>query len=277
MKTLLQNYFTKKQNLFYLLIIILLVLILTFIIIIGNKNIVQSADDYPILLHKAVTVEYGQKLDLKPNKLIKNYNKLNKKEIFINQNIPNEANKTYPALGKYEIKITYKKSITIQKINVIDSTAPTLIVPENITILQGTNLNDFDFKSQLQSSDLSQLNDFIIDYSKINSAVTGSYPLYVSISDISGNTSSKQTTVIVKRKVQNESVPNTQKRNNQQNSINKRNSQKSNNNSHISNSNLNINKETDSSQNSNSSSDSSQSSDNNSSSDNTESRSDEIE
>lgn len=135
------------------------------------------------LINEAVEVEYGQTYNPSLKEIVKDYKKYNNKDLKLENNIKNEEGKAYPRVGKYEIKVLYKKQEVTQKVEIKDTTKPELTKPENIEILQGTDLSTFDFKSLLSATDLSELKDYKIDYSKVDANTVGEYEASVSIQD----------------------------------------------------------------------------------------------
>ena len=134
-------------------------------------------------MKETVKIEYGKTYNPNLKDIVKSYDDFNSKDLKLESTIKNEEGKEYPSVGKYEIKETYKKQEVTQKVEVKDTTKPELTVPENIEILQGTDLSTFDFKSLLNATDLSELKDYEIDYSKVDANTVGEYELNVSIQD----------------------------------------------------------------------------------------------
>lgn len=58
-----------------------------------------------------VNVEYGTTYTPKLKDIVKNYKDFNKDDLEIINKIPNEKDKTYPAVGKYTITVKYKRSL----------------------------------------------------------------------------------------------------------------------------------------------------------------------
>ena len=100
-----------------------------------------------------VTVEYGTQYKPKLKDIVKDYKDFDKKSLKLINKIPNEKDKTYPAVGKYTITVKYKKNSLKQSVIVKDTKAPEVAVPADIEILQGTDLATFDFKSLMNVSD----------------------------------------------------------------------------------------------------------------------------
>lgn len=166
---------------------------------------------------KTITVEYGEKYEPKFENLVKT-NGLDKEDVHTLQNntkitsdlknekveIKDEAGnvtgveeKEYPAVGKYTIELKYDGDTFKQKVEVKDTKAPEVTAPENIEILQGTDLNTFDFKSLLPVTDFSEISDYTFDLSGIDANVPGEYTLKASIQDKYENKTEKDIKVTV--------------------------------------------------------------------------------
>lgn len=149
-----------------------------------------------------VNVEYGTTYTPKLKDIVKDYKDFNKYDLEIINNIPNEKDKTYPAVGKYTITVKYKKKSLKQRVIVKDTKAPEFILPANMELLQGTGLDTLDYnslKSLMNISDLSEIS-IEIDTSKIDINTPGQYDFNVTIKDKYNNETKKtgKVTVIAK-------------------------------------------------------------------------------
>lgn len=167
---------TKKGKGILLGILVIILIIFVGVFYINKDKTLQ-------LNKETVEVEYGKTYNPSLKEIVKDYGDFNSKDLKLESTIKNEEGKEYPSVGKYEVKVTYKKQEVTQKVEVKDTTKPELTVPENIEILQGTDLSTFDFKSLLNATDLSELKDYEIDYSKVDANTVGEYELNVSIQD----------------------------------------------------------------------------------------------
>lgn len=151
-----------------------------------------------------VNVEYGTTYTPKLKDIVKDYKDFNKDDLEIINKIPNEKDKTYPAVGKYSITVKYKKKSLKQSVIVKDTKAPEVVLPADIEILQGTDLTTFDFKSLMNISDLSETS-IEIDTSKIDMNTAGQYDINVTVKDKYNNESKKtgKVTVIAKPVISN--------------------------------------------------------------------------
>ena len=137
-----------------------------------------------------VNVEYGTTYTPELKDMVKDYKDFNKYDLEIINKMPNEKNKTYPAVGKYTITVKYKKKSLKQSVIVKDTKAPEVVVPTDIEILQGTDLNTFDFKSLMNVSDLSETS-IDVDRSKIDMNTPGQYDINVTVKDKYNNETKK--------------------------------------------------------------------------------------
>ena len=142
------------------------------------------------LKNDKVNVEYGTTYTPKLKDIVKDYKDFNKDDLEIINKIPNKKDKTYPAVGKYTITVKYKKKALKQTVIVKDTKAPEVVLPSDIEILQGTDLNTFDFKSLMNVSDLSETS-IDVDTSKIDMNTPGQYDINVTVKDKYNNETKK--------------------------------------------------------------------------------------
>lgn len=107
-----------------------------------------------------------------------------------------EKDRGFAKVGDYKVNLTYKDETKTVKVVVKDATAPEITVPENIEILQGTDLSIFDFKSLITATDLAQM-ELNIDYSTINVNVPMEYIAKANVEDVNGNKNEKEFKVTV--------------------------------------------------------------------------------
>lgn len=103
----------------------------------------------------------------------------------------------YPNCGKYRVTLKYKDETKTVKVVVKDTTAPEMTVPENIEILQGTDLSVFDFKSLITAIDLAPMNELNIEYNTVDINIPAEYTVKASIEDTNGNKTEKDVKVTV--------------------------------------------------------------------------------
>lgn len=146
-----------------------------------------------------VNVEYGTTYTTKLKDIVKDYKDFNKDDLVIINKIPNEKDKTYPAVGKYTITVKYKKKSLKQSVIVKDTKAPEFVLPANMELLQGTGLDTLDYnslKSLMNISDLSEIS-IEIDTSKIDINTPGQYDFNVTVKDKYNNETKKTGKVTV--------------------------------------------------------------------------------
>ena len=146
-----------------------------------------------------VTVEYGTQYKPELKDIVKDYKDFDKKSLKLINKIPNEKDKTYPAVGKYTITVKYKKNSLKQSVFVKDTKAPEVAVPADIEILQGTDLATFDFKSLMNVSDASETT-IDVDTSKVDVNTPAQYDINVTVTDKHGNKTVKAGKVTVTAK-----------------------------------------------------------------------------
>lgn len=146
-----------------------------------------------------VTVEYGTQYKPELKDIVKDYKDFDKKSLKLINKIPNEKDKTYPAVGKYTITVKYKKKSLKQSIIVKDTKAPEVAVPADIEVLQGTDLATFDFKSLMNVSDASETT-IDVDTSKVDVNTPAQYDINVTVTDKHGNKTVKAGKVTVTAK-----------------------------------------------------------------------------
>lgn len=150
-----------------------------------------------------VNVEYGTTYKPKLKDIVKDYKDFDKDDLEIINKIPNEKDKTYPAVGKYTITVKYKKKKSLkQRVIVKDTKAPEFVLPANMELLQGTGLDTLDYnslKSLLNIRDFSEVS-IEIDTSKIDINTPGQYDFNVTVKDKYNNETKKtgKVTVIAK-------------------------------------------------------------------------------
>lgn len=146
-----------------------------------------------------VNIEYGTTYTPELKDIVKDYKDFDKKSLKLINKIPNEKDKTYPAVGKYTITVKYKKNSLKQSVFVKDTKAPEVAVPADIEVLQGTDLATFDFKSLMSVSDASETT-IDVDTSKVDVNTPAQYDINVTVTDKHGNKTVKAGKVTVTAK-----------------------------------------------------------------------------
>ena len=196
----------KKRVFISFIILLLIVLIFSVIYLIY----IEKRDSKISLKKEYINVEYGNTYSPNIDELIdlSKYNFINKENIRIENNIQNENEKDYPAVGEYEIDVYYKNKCLKQNIKVIDTIKPELSIKDNIEIPFNTDLNSYNFKELVNVADLSQVKDCYFDFSNVNSNVSGEYIAKVSVEDIYSNKTEKEFKIIVQENKNEKSIDN---------------------------------------------------------------------
>lgn len=202
--------FSAKRKVFIVIIIAVILIGLSSYLVVDFKR------ERLILKKDTIIVEYGQTISTDP-KYYLNTSKLNnsdkndvlkntklqanfKNEIELINNLDgtkSERDKGYAEIGTYKVTLKYRNEIKTVKIVVKDTTKPNLIVPENVDIVLGTDINNFDFKSLMQASDLAVLGDYVIDTNSVDTNKIGDYCVKVSIEDINKNRAEEEFKVTI--------------------------------------------------------------------------------
>ena len=124
---------------------------------------------------------------LKKNLKIKSDIKNDTESVTKEDGTTEEKDRGFAKVGDYKVNLTYKDETKTVKVVVKDTTAPEITVPENIEILQGTDLSTFDFKSLIIATDLATINELTVDYSTVDINVPAEYTVKASIEDANGN------------------------------------------------------------------------------------------
>lgn len=190
------------KKLFLKIILSLLILFLAFGILL--EIFIKERDKKICLKEDYKKIEYGESYNPKIEDLInlEKFEFLDKTKLSIESNIIMEENKTYDAIGTYNINVLYKDIKLVQVVEVIDTTKPELSIKEIIEVDYATDLSTYDFKQFITTSDLSELKDYIIDLSKVNANVSGEYETVISIEDVYGNKTEKQFKIKILEKIE---------------------------------------------------------------------------
>lgn len=214
----------NKKKIWGLIIFVVICLTVIVISIINKKDLLK-------LKTESINVEYGQSVSTDLNDYLdfSDLSNKEKKDVLKNtkykSNVKNELetitnqdgtisqkDRGFAKIGDYKITLTYQNEVETIKVKVRDTVTPQLSGPDNIEIIQGTDLTTFDFKSLITATDLAQLNDIIIDYSAIDTNTLGEYKVKVSVEDVNKNKAKKEfnvTVVVTPLVIEQESTTNT--------------------------------------------------------------------
>lgn len=214
----------NKKKIWGLIIFVVICLTVIVISIINKKDLLK-------LKTESINVEYGQSVSTDLNDYLdfSDLSNKEKKDVLKNtkykSNVKNELetitnqdgtisqkDRGFAKIGDYKITLTYQNEVETIKVKVRDTVTPQLSGPDNIEIIQGTDLTTFDFKSLITATDLAQLNDIVIDYSAIDTNTLGEYKVKVSVEDVNKNKAKKEfnvTVVVAPLVIEQESTTNT--------------------------------------------------------------------
>lgn len=214
----------NKKKIWGLIIFVVICLTVIVISIINKKDLLK-------LKAESINVEYGQSVSTDLNDYLdfSDLSNKEKKDVLKNtkykSNVKNELktitnqdgtisqkDRGFAKIGDYKITLTYQNEVETIKVKVRDTVTPQLSGPDNIEIIQGTDLTTFDFKSLITATDLAQLNDIIIDYSAIDTNTLVEYKVKVSVEDVNKNKAKKEfnvTVVVAPLVIEQESTTNT--------------------------------------------------------------------
>ena len=134
---------------------------------------------------------------LKKNLKIKSDIKNDTENVTKEDGTTEEKDRGFAKVGDYKVNLTYKDETKTVKVVVKDTTAPEITAPENIEILQGTDLATFDFKSLIIATDLATMNELTVDYSTVDINVPAEYTVKANIEDTNGNKAEKDVKITV--------------------------------------------------------------------------------
>lgn len=181
--------------------IILILVLLLFIISIFIYMYLAKKDEKICLKEEYKEIEYGESYDPDVESLIdiNKFNFIDVSKIVIESNIKNENEKNYPAVGKYEVKVFYKNIELTQEVNIVDTISPKISI-EELKLDYDTDLSTLNLKEHIKVSDLSELKDYVVDVSKVNSKISGEYEIPISVEDIYNNASEENMKITILEK-----------------------------------------------------------------------------
>lgn len=142
---------------------------------------------------KAVIFEYGDKVELTANDVLKNTDKEVLASTKIESTLENEKDKEYPKLGKYQAIVSYKKEKITIDIEIKDTKAPVFNSCNSVEFVKGT---DFNYGQYVLATDL-QVVTYVWQKDTIDINTVGEYTLSVLAIDASNNETTKDIKVHV--------------------------------------------------------------------------------
>lgn len=181
------------------LIGLVIIIVLAIILGVGTIFFLKQRDNKISLIEDNVVIEYGESYNPTLEQLInlETFDYIDTQNVEIKSNIENEENREYPAVGIYEINVIYKDKVLKQSVEIKDTISPKLDIQESIELENGVDLSTIDFSQYITKSDLSEMKDYNIDLSTVDTNKSGEYNVKVSIEDIYGNASEKEFKIII--------------------------------------------------------------------------------
>lgn len=147
-----------------------------------------------------MTVEYGESISLDAKDYLKkSVDKDIVKETKVTYRSNPEEGKKYDKLGRYIVKLKYKKETARVKVMVEDTIKPEFNGINSFESIKGV---DVSWGNYIKATDLSEV-DLKVDDSGVNINKTGEYTLTAVARDTSGNEKEKEIKVIVKERPDN--------------------------------------------------------------------------
>lgn len=156
--------------------------------------------EYLLLKNETLILEYGETTSLKLEDLLelKDINKERKEDILahtiINTDFENEEAKDYPAVGEYNVSLTYFREQKKMKIKVEDTIKPKIIKPQHIQVLAEETLDEKTLLSYFKVQDLAP-SKVTFDFSQYNHQKSGLQNIQVIAIDQNGNETKEDYTI----------------------------------------------------------------------------------
>ena len=119
---------------------------------------------------------HGYKKEEEIEIVLESQTEIIKKETKITDNLKNEDQKDYPAIGNYTINIKYQDQKLKKKVIVKDTTAPVFNEINEVSFEEGTE--NYDFNQEIKATDLSNI-DLQYDLSSLDINKAGDYQIKV--------------------------------------------------------------------------------------------------
>ncbi len=200
----------RKIFISFIIAIILISIVEGLLIFNFSDNISLKKSEVIIKYGNTYNPNLEELIDLSENSFI------NSDKFRIENNIENEKDKAYPAVGEYEISVCYKKKNLKQKIKILDTIASELSI-KDVEIPANTDLATYNFRELINVSDLSEVKDYEMNLNNVNASLGGEYVAKVSVEDIYSNKVEKEFKITIKEKEKEKIVDNS---NSEENKIN---------------------------------------------------------
>ena len=181
-----------------IVIISVLIIFIISVFIVGFYTYINYRDSKISLINDNVIIEYGESYSPNIEELIdiEQFNFINLEDVSIDNNIINN-DEGYPEVGEYFINVYYNDLELIQKVKVQDTISPEIIIDEKIEVPYNTDLENYDFSTYIEIKDLSETEEYTIDFSNVNVEIAGEYIAIIEVKDIYGNEAQKEFTIVI--------------------------------------------------------------------------------
>lgn len=197
-KKLLEYYYKKQKKKKTIIIGVVIGIVVILISFLGYSIYSQSQWS---VRQDTITIEYGTPYEPNIAALVdtNKYSFITFESTKISGNLVNEKERSYPAVGNYELIINYSGNVNILGISipvsseksveltVKDTTSPTVTPPDKIEIIVGTDFDMKDYLYLFKIDDYSETKDMVYDTSNVNTSVIGTYNVDAMVEDIYGN------------------------------------------------------------------------------------------
>lgn len=183
-------------------ILLAFIIILIIGLVVGVFIFYRERDKSIALTKDSVIIEYGESYNPGLEELIDltKFNFIDQEKIRMESNIKNEDDKEYPAVGTYSVDVYYKNITLSQNVEVKDTVSPELSIQDSIEVENGIDINTFDLSTYIKISDLSEVNDYNVDLSNVNTNIAGEYIAKISVEDIYENITEKEFKIVIPEK-----------------------------------------------------------------------------
>ena len=217
-KKLLEYYYKKQKKKKAIIMGVVIGIAVILISFLGYSIYSQSQWN---VRQDTITIEYGTPYEPNVAALVdtNKYSFITFERTRISGILVNEKEKSYPAVGNYELIINYSGNINILGISipvrsqksvevvVKDTTSPTVTPPDKIEILVGTKFDMKDYLYLFKVNDYSETKDMVYDTSNVNTSVVGTYMVDAMVEDIYGNQTEFQIPISVINDPYEEEIP----------------------------------------------------------------------
>lgn len=195
---LLEYYYKKQKQKKLIILGVVIGIVVIFIAYLGYSVYSQSQWN---VREDTINLEYGTSYQPTVAALVdtNKYSFITLDNTTVSNNFVYEEGKEYPAVGNYELLISYSGKMNLlgisipvnsdKNVSVIvkDTTPPEVTPPEKIEILVGSKLNMDDYLYLFKIEDYSPTEDMVYNTSNVNTSVVGTYMVDAMVEDVYDN------------------------------------------------------------------------------------------